>query len=122
MVIHGRNLILSIGGVAVAGAKSCDININADDIEISTASSSKWREFIAGRIDWTATCNHLLLSTSTLISKVNMTGKKVTISVGIRGTNDVISGSAIIRSWRTTGTVGNICQGAFGFRGSGPLT
>lgn len=118
-IIHGRNLIVSLGGRAVAGARSCDVNVSADDIEISTATQGQWRNFIAGRKEWSVTCNMLVQAVKT---NVAMVGQTVTLSFGVRGSStDRVSGTAIIKSWRVTGTVGNLAQGVFSFRGSGPL-
>lgn len=56
---------------------------------------------------------------------IDMVGMTVTLSMelnlpGIRTTK--VSGSAVVKTWRATGTVGNLLQGSFSFKGTGPLT
>ena len=121
-MIHGRNLIIKVNGTAIAGARSCDINISGEEIEVASATQSKWREFLTGREEWSVTCNHLLPSSGTpLRSSKNMVNTTVTIRMESGRYGDVLTGQAIVKSWRTTGTLGNLAQGTFSFRGSGPL-
>ena len=121
-MIHGRNLIIKVNGTAIAGARSCDINISGEEIEVASATQSKWREFITGREEWSVTCNHLLPASGTpLRSSKNMVNTTVTIRMESGRYGDVLTGQAIVKSWRTTGTLGNLAQGTFSFRGSGPL-
>lgn len=122
-MIHGRNLIIKVNGTAIAGARSCDINISGEEIEIASATQSKWREFIAGREEWSVTCSHLLPASGTpLRSSKEMVNTTVTITMESGLSGDVLTGQAIVKSWRTTGTLGNLAQGTFSFRGSGPLS
>ena len=52
MILHGRNLIIKKDGWAIAAAKSCSISVTTNMIETGSMSSSKWREFIEGRSEW----------------------------------------------------------------------
>lgn len=61
MVIHGRDLIVTANGMAIAAAKSCELQVSCDDIEISSPTSGQWREFIANRKEWAVTTNHLVV-------------------------------------------------------------
>jgi predicted secreted protein len=122
MVVHGKKLIITVGGSAIAGAKSCEINIQCDDFEIASATQGKWREFLAGRKDWSVTCGHLLPASGTpLKSSAAMVGTKVVLSIQTDMTGDILTGSAIVKSWRASGAVDNLATGAFSFRGSGAL-
>ena len=121
-MIHGRNLIIKVNGTAIAGARSCDINISGEEIEVASATQSKWRVFLTGREEWSVTCNHLLPASGTpLRSSASMVNTTVTIRMESGRYGDVLTGQAIVKSWRTTGTLGNLAQGTFSFRGSGPL-
>ena len=122
MVVHGKKLIITVGGSAIAGAKSCEINIQCDDIEVASATQGKWREFLSGRKDWSVTCGHLLPASGTpLKSSAAMVGTKVVLSIQTDMTGDTLTGSAIVKSWRASGAVGNLATGAFSFRGTGAL-
>lgn len=48
--------------MAIAAAKSCELQVNCDDIEKSSPTSGQWREFIADRMEWAVTTNHLVVS------------------------------------------------------------
>ena len=52
MILHGRNLIIKNDGVAVAAAKSCTIEVQAEDIEVSSPLTGQWKKYIAGRKSW----------------------------------------------------------------------
>lgn len=122
MVILGRKLIITIDGVAIAGAKSCEIDIQSGDIEVASATQQDWREFIAGRKDWSVTCGHLIPATGTpLRSNASMVGTKVTLTMQTDLTDDTLTGQAIVRQWRAAGVEGSLANGSFSFRGSGPL-
>lgn len=122
MVILGRKLIITIDGVAIAGAKSCDIDIQSGDIEVASATQQDWREFIAGRKDWSVTCGHLIPATGTpLRSNASMVGAKVTLTMQTDQADDTLTGQAIVRQWRVAGAEGSLANGSFSFRGSGPL-
>lgn len=122
-VIHGRKLIIKVGGKAIAGAKSCEISIQGDQIEIASASHGAWRDFIAERKEWSVSCNHLIPNIgSPLKSNAAMINTTVTITIESGLTNDTLTGQAIVKSWKVTGTVGNLANGTFQFRGKGALT
>lgn len=122
-VIHGRKLIIKVNGTAIAGARSCDINISGEEIEVANTTKDKWRVFITGREEWSVTCNHLLPASGTpLRSSTAMVNTTVTIRMESGRSGDVLEGQAIVKSWRATGTLGNLAQGTFSFRGSGPLS
>ena len=60
MNYHGRNLIITANGKVIAGAKSCDISVKADTIEVSSASDGAWEHSIVGRKSWQVSTNHLV--------------------------------------------------------------
>ena len=62
MVIYGRDLIVTANGMAIAAAKSCELQVSCDDIEISSPNSGQWREFITDRKEWAVRTNHLVVN------------------------------------------------------------
>lgn len=126
MVIHGRNLIISAGGTALAASKSCTISLKADLLEISTPMSGDYKGFMAGRKEWTISTSHLLVAATTAATPLKdmlaRVGQTYSLSVSVSGlTSDTISGSAICADAQVTGTVGNLCTGSFKFVGTGEL-
>jgi predicted secreted protein len=109
-----------MNGVAVALSKSCDIEVQCDTEEVASPTTADWRDFIAGRKDWTINVSVLLSSVSTLVSAV---GSTVTLTFGLRNSvTDRVSGTAICTKCQIQGTVGNLASGSFEFTGSGALT
>lgn len=52
MILHGSNLIVKAGGTAIAAAKSCVVDVQAEEIEVSSPLTGTWRTYIAGRKSW----------------------------------------------------------------------
>ena len=122
MVIHGRKIIVKVGGTAIAGAKSCEISIKGDQIETASPTTGEWRDFIAGRKEWSVTCGHLIPASGTpLKSNAAMVNTVVTLTIETDMTGDTLTGQAIVDTWRASGTVGNLATGTFQFRGKGAL-
>lgn len=122
-VIHGRNLIIRVGGTAIAGAKSCEINVDGEQIETASPSTGTWRTFLAGRKEWSVSCGFLIPASGTpLKSEAAMVNTTVTLTVQSGLSGDTLTGSAIVKAWKASGTIGNLSQGSFQFRGNGALT
>lgn len=122
-VIHGRNLIIMVGGTAIAGAKSCEINVDGEQIETASPSTGTWRTFLAGRKEWSVSCGFLIPASDTpLKSEAAMVNTTVTLTVQSGLSGDTLTGSAIVKAWKASGTIGNLSQGSFQFRGNGALT
>ena len=129
-IIHGRDLIVSLNGVAVGGSRSCEITVQTYEIETSSASQGGWKTYIAGMKGWTLTCSHFItlydddkgLWDSDLIGAPRIVGHEVGIKFWVRGdTRNFLTGRAIVKSWKGTGTIPNLSQGGFSFLGTGPL-
>ena len=60
MTLHGRNLIISASGVVLAGAKSCDVQVECDVIKVSSPTDGQWEHIIAGMKSWKVSTSHLV--------------------------------------------------------------
>lgn len=129
MIIHGRNMIVYAGGVAVAGARSCEIQVDADTIETTcpmdeNTADGGWAKFLPGRKRWSVGCSYLVTAFKGSLMKI---GQTVTLRMAVvdAGGEDVsgetLTGVAICQDVRITATIGNLCQGSFQFQGSGRL-
>ncbi len=107
-------------GVAIAAARSCDIQVGAEATETSSPSSSSWRTRLVGRKDWSVNVSMLVATTfSGLLTAV---GSEYTLTITNRNNaNDSLSGTAILTEGRITATRGSLAQGAWTFVGSGEL-
>ena len=81
-VIKGNDLILSLDGVAIAAAKSCDIKIDTDAQEVANATSGQWRKYMLGRSGWNITSGGLLTS---LRNARNLQRQSVSLTTWVRG-------------------------------------
>lgn len=97
MVLHGRDLIVTANGMAIAAAKSCELQVSCDDIEISSPTSGQWREFIADRKEWAVTTNHLVVNNHAYDCKVTAFAMAHTGAV-----QPIISGGTVNGSGLTT--------------------
>lgn len=120
-VIHGNDLLIlnSIGTALIAGAKSCEIEMQCDVIETSNALSAGAKTYLAGRKDWTINIGYLVQNP---LTELPMVGQTVTVRVKVRGSNSYLSGSAIVQTCRVTGTRGSLATGTFVLKGSGALS
>jgi predicted secreted protein len=117
VVLHGEQIKVYMNGSVVALSKSCDIEVSCDTEEVASPTTADWRDFIAGRKDWTINVSVLLSSVSTLVSAV---GSTVTLTFGTQP--DQLQGQAIVQATKITATRGNLAQGSWKFRGKGALT
>lgn len=125
--LKGKNLIIKQNGTAIAAAKSCDINVQAAIIHKSSPADGAWEYNIVGRKSWSVTVNKLIKEEDGSDSRVSdcilSVGDSVTLRMEVKDyTADYVTGSAIVRQFRVTGTVGNLVQGSFVFVGNGPLS
>lgn len=124
MALLGKNLqILKpvSGGYSpiIAAARSCEINIDGDQIEVSSPNDGAWQHFIAGRKGWSISVGYLL-GAGTFPTEAAMVNTTVTVVV-YDGTTKM-QGSAIVKSWHATGNLSNLATGSFVFLGNGPLS
>lgn len=82
MAILGKNLIIKAGGVAIAAARSCDINVTSEQIPVSSPMDGQWEYSYNGKKSWSVTTNHLLLG---IACPISMVGSTVSLSVEISG-------------------------------------
>ena len=82
MILHGRNLIIKVGGVSIAAAKSCDISVKAKEIPVSAPSGGQWEHSVIGRKSWTVSTNQLVTS---IVRNIELVGTTVSITVQLAG-------------------------------------
>jgi len=128
MALLGKNIYISIGegsaATVIAGTRSEEIQVGTELIEISSPTSGQWREYLAGRSEWSFTTSFLVMASSQ-VQDLPKSGTKVNVSIVTNeGTATVVllQGEAFIKSAKQTFTLGNLAQGSFQFQGTGALT
>lgn len=123
MAMNGKNIIIYVAGEPVAATRSNEIQVGCELIEISSPNSDSWREYIAGRKEWSLSIGWLVTTHSDL-TKLLTVGTTVSITIGT-GTGSGIAaglyGTAIVQSCKLTATVGNLAQGGLQLKGTGEL-
>ena len=114
-----KNTTGSTYAAVVAMAKSCDVQIEGDQLEASSPDSGQWHYYMAGRKGWSINVGYLVLAGG-FSADAQMVNTTVTIRVS-DGTVQM-QGQAIVKTWKATGTVGNLTQGSFQLLGNGPLS
>ena len=114
-----KNTTGSTYAAVVAMAKSCDVQIDGDQIEVASPSSGQWHYYLAGRNGWSINVGYLVTAGG-FSADAQMVNTTVTIRVS-DGTVQM-QGTAIVKAWKATGTVGNLTQGSFQLLGNGPLS
>ena len=122
--ILGKNLKIMkpvSGGYSpiIAMAKTCEISVAGDQIEVSSPNNGQWRYYLASRKGWKVSVGYLL-SSGSFPTEAEMVNTTVTIVV--TDGNVRMQGSAIVKSWTGNGAVGGLSQGSFQFLGNGPLS
>ena len=118
MKILGRNLTIKVGNTAVAAARSCEVSVEAETIEVSSPSTGEWRSFIAGRKSWSVSCSYLVQAPGT---ERPQAGTSVLLSLTLNGST-VLQGYAIVRACRISADIGSVAKGTFEFVGNGVLS
>lgn len=119
----GRDLLIAIGGKAIAAQRTCSLNIKQDTIEVCSPVSGPWREYIPSTIGWEVSCNGLVCSpehADELIDVLN-SRKKVRLSYYDKGLRIVRSGYAIPTGLDEGASINSLATYSLSFVGSGAL-
>lgn len=119
--MNGNYIIISQGSTAIAGTKSQEITTGCDTIEISSPSSGAWKQFVAGRKEWSVTVKFLLV-TAGEIDRCLSVGNIYTLTIKDRDNIKSISGTAIMTQCEESFTRGNLSVGTYSFKGTSALT
>ena len=126
MATLGNNIIVQIQSgqnwVAVGAARTDEIQVDGEQIEIANKTSGKWREFLAGRCTWSVQTSYLVTAASNIreLLKVNTT-VRLRIGGSTMATGDYLTGYAIIKTQKLTAPIGGLANGTIVFLGNGTL-
>lgn len=62
MIYQGRNLIISVDGVVIGGAKSCSLDVDVSTTDVSSPTDADWVHIKARMKKWSVSTEHLLKS------------------------------------------------------------
>lgn len=128
--LTGRDVSFStsISGTTkvIAFAKSCDITVQGDVQEFTSALSGRGKRFRAGRYSWVINVDALISSPddpkSILQALINGTAVDVKMGVGSSSNGLLLQGTAVPTSWKLTGSLGSMATFSATFMGDGNLS
>ena len=123
--MNGKDIIiiLSQNGTALAGTavKSHDITTVANTIEKASSTQKTWHEYVTGRKGWSINMSYLVTAGAKIHWELKV-GETFTVTIADRNSNYRLVGTAILETAKQTYTVGNLANGSFVLKGSGPLS
>ena len=122
MAETGNKMIIALDGVAIAGAKSAEIQSSCETIEMASASQNTWKKFIAGRKEWSVSVGYLVAAVNQVGSDILRIGTTYTLTIVDREGNTIASGSAICTNNKEDAAVGALIHGSFSFKGTDALS
>ena len=121
--INGNNIYVTLGGTIIAGTRSNEIQTDCDMIEISNPNSGDWRQYMAGRKDWSVQTSFLVTNVTNIRQLLNI---GTSYNLVFRDRNSTsgasVSGTAILKTCKISSVRGNLVTGSFAFQGTGALS
>jgi predicted secreted protein len=116
----GNNILVYLNGTAIAGTKSNEIQTECDMIEVTNQNSAQWRQYLAGRKNWSVSTGFLVLAAADTKKLLNV-GTTYTLRFRDRAGTSIIQGQAIMKQCKISAARGSLATGSFTFQGSGEL-
>ena len=115
-------LILTLNETAIASTRirSDEIDTSADTIEKASSEQQEWKEFIAGRKEWSLQVGYLVLASSQ-VSQLLYAGQTFGVTFK-QGSTTLLTGTALMTQVKQSYTIGAICKGSFSLKGTGALS
>lgn len=123
MAKNGNDILVYMGGTPIAAARSAEVRVDGELLEVAAPDQGSWREFLAGRKEWDVTVGYLV-ALNTDVHKLIQVNNKVTLKIKERNAADSsgLTGQAFIKTAKQTYTRGALIQGSFAFKGTGALS
>lgn len=121
-MILGRNLIVSIDGVPVAGSKSCQFQISQNFIQACAPTEGRTKRKIPTDYDWSISVDCLIQISTMSVSMVDklIAGTRVLLTF-TDGSGQNRAGFAYVKSCNIGGSVGNLATFSASFESDGAL-
>ena len=121
-MILGKNLIVSLDGVAIAGAKSCQLEMTRQFLQTCSPTESQVLDKVPTLYDWSLSCDGLIPASSVTVNLEDklISGTKcfITFTDSI-GNNR--AGFVYVKSCRQSGSVGSLATYSVSFESTGAL-
>lgn len=121
-MILGKNLIVALDGVAVAGAKSCKLNMSQSFLEVCSPTEARVMEKVPKTYDWSMSVDCLIPSSNLSVSLTDklIKGTKCFITF-TDGSGQNRAGFVYVKNCDESGNVGSLATFSASFESSGAL-
>lgn len=121
-MIHGRNLIVALDGVAVAAAKTCSLQLSQNFIETCSPDSGRVHDKIPTTYDWSVSVDCLVPNSNLPVSLKDklIAGTKCLLTF-TDGDGDNRAGFVYVKSCDESGNIGSLATFKASFEPSGAL-
>ena len=121
-MIHGRNLIVALDGVPVAGAKSCQFQISQNFIKACSPTEGRTKRKVPTDYDWSMSVDCLIPSSTLSVSLVDklIAGTRVLLTF-TDGSGQNRAGFAYVKSCDESGSIGSLAKFSASFEADGSL-
>ena len=120
----GRNIFISrkVGAdwVPIAASKSMSIQVDAEQIEVSSLTTGMWRDYLSGRKQWGVDLSFLVASASDSRLRLIEVGERIHVRID-SGDDHYLVGYANVVTAKITATIGSLAQGSWRLQGCGEL-
>ena len=128
-MIHGKDLILTIDSVwglntALAGSKTCDVDVETDFIEVASPTEGGWKNYIPTINSWGLSAGLLLAKPETynMLFGYQTNHTMLTVRFYDPEMGMYYKGNTYIKGLKMTGNVGSLVSISLSFQPTGPLT
>ena len=122
-MIHGRNLIVALDGVAVAAAKTCSLDIDQNFLEACSPVSGRTHTKIPTTYGWGVSVDGLVANNSSPTVSLQdqlIAGTKCLLTF-TDGSGNLRAGYVYVKSCKESGSVGGLATFSASFESTGPL-
>ena len=121
-MIHGRNLIVSLDGVAIAGAKSCRLSISQEFLKACSPTASRTFDKIPTTYDWGVSADCLIPASTLSVSLTDklIAGTKCMLTF-TDGSGQNRAGWVYVKNCDEAGPIGSLATFSASFESTGEL-
>ena len=122
MMILGKNLIVALDGVPVAGSKSCKLNVSQKFLEVCSPTEARVMDKVPTTYDWGISVDCLIPSSSLSVSLTDklIKGAKCFITF-TDGSGQNRAGFVYVKNCDEGGNIGSLATFSASFESSGAL-
>ena len=123
LMLHGRNLIISLDGMPVASSTGCDLQMERDFMEVCGPKDGAWLQYLPTTLGWTVSSDGMLADMAAVkaLHERMVSGQAVALRFYDSTFAVLYKGAAFVKSLSFSGQVGSMAKYSISLQGSGAL-